>query len=270
MLADGLGQGHPTLSPDGRDAAYYLSESGLYVIWLHDLERDVRTRLTLSDAQELQPFFSPDGRRLAFTSDADGLPKAFMAPVAAGGTVELLFGFEDEGVSLDSWSPDGRYLFYNGDEYDLRAWDLERGGSLTLLDSRFFERSPSLSPDGRWLAYSSDESGRREVYVAPFPSMAGKQKVSRNGGDEPVWSTDGTSLIFRDLYNAFLSTEIDGAGDELTIGEETLLFRAFHSVEFAGRNFAVSADGQRFLVTSVDEKVAQLPLVVKLNWRSGL
>ena len=86
---------------------------------------------------------------------------------------------------------------------------------------------------------------------------------------EPLWSTDGNSLYFRDLYNAFLETEIDGSGEELAIGEETLLFRAFPWVSFAGRSYAVSADGQRFLITSVDEEVAKLPLVVNLNWRSG-
>ena len=270
VLADNLGQGNPALSPDGRYAAYYMSDGGPYVVWLHDLQRDVSTRVTLSDAQELQPVFSPGGERLAFSSDALGLTQAFVAPIPGGGEAELLFEVEGGGITLDSWSVDGRYIFYNSGVYDIHAWELKKGEPRALLESRFFERYPALSPDGRWLAYSSDETGRSEIYVSPFPSMAGKQKLSRDGGAEPTWSADGSSLFFRDLYNAFKEIKIDGSSGALVIGEETVLFRTFARVGFSGRNYAVAPDGQRFLVNAITEETANLPLVVKLNWRPQL
>jgi hypothetical protein len=45
--------------------------------------------------------------------------------------------------------------------------------------------SAQLSPDGRFVAYSSNDSGRREVYVSPFPAMTSKWQVSSRGGEEP-------------------------------------------------------------------------------------
>jgi Tol biopolymer transport system component len=55
----------------------------------------------------------------------------------------------------------------------------------------------SLSPDGRWLAYTSERTGRKEVYVTPFPSVASTHLVSREGGNEPRWSRDGRELFFK-------------------------------------------------------------------------
>ena len=60
------------------------------------------------------------------------------------------------------------------------------------------ESQGQLSPDGRWLAYVSNESGQNEVYVRPFPSGAGRWKVSagRAGSREPRWGRDGKELFF--------------------------------------------------------------------------
>ena len=48
----------------------------------------------------------------------------------------------------------------------------------------------------KWLAYSSDESGVREVYVDSFPPTGIKTQVSRGGGAEPRWRSDGRELFY--------------------------------------------------------------------------
>jgi len=55
----------------------------------------------------------------------------------------------------------------------------------------------ALSPDGRWLAYVSISSGRKEVYVIPFPSAASTHIVSRDGGSEPRWAHSGRELFYK-------------------------------------------------------------------------
>ena len=53
-----------------------------------------------------------------------------------------------------------------------------------------------ISPDGRWLAYQSNSSGVFEVYVRPFPDVAGGQwLVSTAGGTEPLWARDGPRTL---------------------------------------------------------------------------
>src|SRR5690606_29511852 len=57
---------------------------------------------------------------------------------------------------------------------------------------------PALSPDGRWLAYVSSETGRREVYLVPYPDVgAVREQVSSQGGAEPRWTRGGRELIYR-------------------------------------------------------------------------
>ena len=67
-----------------------------------------------------------------------------------------------------------------------------------LINTAFSDEYPSLSPDGRWLAYVSNESGRKEVYVRPFPDVErGRWQVSADGGNLPRRAKNGRELIFR-------------------------------------------------------------------------
>ena len=54
----------------------------------------------------------------------------------------------------------------------------------------------ALSPDGRWLAYTSDGTGRREIWVRPYPGPGAPARVSPDGGAEPRWSRDGGTLYY--------------------------------------------------------------------------
>ncbi|NIP92417.1 MAG: hypothetical protein GWO24_02655, partial [Akkermansiaceae bacterium] len=54
-----------------------------------------------------------------------------------------------------------------------------------------------FSPDGNWIAYVSDDTGRREIYVKPFPDPAARVQVSIDGGSYAEWSPDGERLYFR-------------------------------------------------------------------------
>ena len=59
------------------------------------------------------------------------------------------------------------------------------------------QAEPSVSRDGRWIVYSSLETGKLEVYVQPFHCEGERVLVSVGGGDAPVWSGDGRSLLYR-------------------------------------------------------------------------
>jgi hypothetical protein len=54
-----------------------------------------------------------------------------------------------------------------------------------------------LSRDGKRLVYDSDESGRLEVYVAPYPAMEPRERISTDGGPHPLCSLHKGGARFR-------------------------------------------------------------------------
>jgi hypothetical protein len=74
------------------------------------------------------------------------------------------------------------------------------------------ETGPAFSPDGRWLAYVSDVIGREEVYLLPYPGGGGAAlQVSTSGGREPVWSTRGDELFYRQGQTMWATRVAGGA-----------------------------------------------------------
>jgi Tol biopolymer transport system component len=124
-----------------------------------------------------------------------------------------------------------------------------------------------VSPDGRWLAYSSDESGRDEVYVQPFPEGGRRWQVSRSGGVFPRWRGDGRELFF--YAGDTLSAAAITLGAVPQIGEVSLLFsfrrRQTNQNEYL---YAVTPDGQRFVVNALVEQPPLISIVV--NWQASL
>src|SRR5262249_41768225 len=118
------------------------------------------------------------------------------------------------------WSADGRFLLIGVSDPKTRndLWVLPLDGSRNpkpLLQTPFNEWEARISPDGRFVAYTSDESGRAEVYVRPFPSMAEKWQVSTHGGTKPLWRRDGKELLYLADDRKLMSVELKkGSGFE--------------------------------------------------------
>ncbi len=284
-LLEAVGQQQPNmtqlaLSPDGQRVAVSSSESGNADIWVHDLTRSTKTRLTFEDQPEDTPAWSPSGREIAY--HIEGPPDRIIRRAADGtGEPAVLVDAEFRLVRPD-WSHDGHYLVY--DEFDPSAEmhndiryielgaDGQAGDPVMFVSSPADEQSPTLSPDGRYLAYESDQSGRREIYVRPFPEGAGKWQVSVNGGTGPRWRSDDKELYYIEgttLMAVSVSTE-----SAFTVGQPTKLFQSadLNSVGGGGApRYDVSADGQRFLtVASVldddEEETASPKIRLVQNW----
>jgi Tol biopolymer transport system component len=171
------------------------------------------------------------------------------------------------------WSSDGRWLIFTTDIGALGEGDILgiRPGIDTapvpLVATRFIEGTPALSPDGHWLAYTSDESGNYETYVVPFPNTrAAKWLVSTNGGMEAMWSHRGNELFYRDATRNMVVVHVNTA-PTFSSGTATVLFPAgrFTYNEVA-RQYAVSADDQRFLMIRPVAPDASGNLIVVENW----
>jgi dipeptidyl aminopeptidase/acylaminoacyl peptidase len=174
----------PTISPDGNSvaAAVHDPQTGLSHIWMYDLKRGTASPFTLNTGYNSYPVWSPDGSRLAFTSNPGG-PTYIYQKAVAGGADEALESNPVPRASTD-WSRDGRYTEYVLAK-TIEIWVLPLFGerkAFPYLQGDFNALDGKLSLNGRWLAYDADESKRREVYVQIFPTPAGKWRVSTNGG----------------------------------------------------------------------------------------
>jgi Tol biopolymer transport system component len=240
------------LSPDGRRVAVHRHEGSGGDSWILDLNESRVQRLTFDTTQEnSSPIWSPDGARIAFSSRRNNKWGIYAKPADGTGAEELIIE-TDARTSPMSWTPDGKQLVYfhaagNGD-----VWAVPVAGDrkpIPILQTQFSEVFPHLSPDGKWLAYMSNETGRSEIYVKPFPDGPGKWQVSTDGGAFPRWRADGRELFF--FFGAMFAADIRVAGASLRPGVPRRIFGLADpsANHFAHHRFAVSPDGQRFLVS---------------------
>jgi Tol biopolymer transport system component/predicted Ser/Thr protein kinase len=240
-------------------------------IWLFDLASGVRTRFTFSKDEERSAVFSRDGSRVAFNSGPLAAYNLFAKATNGAGAIDTLLS-DDHSKDPMSWSPDGRYLLYRESvgRGSNNIWVLPTFGDrkpFPLLNSDANENYGRFSPDGRWIAYESDEAGRSEVYVAPFPATGAKWQISGAGGTLPRWRRDGKELFYVTLENVLTAVDVDGSGAGFQAGASHALF-PLHPPLQPGYSYAVSADGQKFLVNT--DRSTPAPLTVIMNWTSAL
>jgi hypothetical protein len=127
----------------------------------------------------------------------------------------------------------------------------------------------TLSPDGRWLAYASDVTGRYEVYVQKFPEGGGKRQLSNGGGSSPLWRRDNRELFYYGIDGRLMATTVK-SGEIFESGATVSLFEFRAGTVPGFAPYAVTGDGQRFLVNAIVESEANAPLTVIVNWMEQL
>ena len=261
--------GDPRVSPDGRRVAL---DSGNQ-IWIYDLARDTLTRFTFEGDTNVSPAWTPDGKRIAFTSSRGGNLNLYWQMADGSGGLERLTTSEHLQVPL-SWSPNGQLLSFielNAGA-PIRVLRLSDRKAQPFLQTAANEGAPQFSPDGRWMAYLSDESGRNEIYVQPYPGPGGKWQISTDGGREPVWNRNGRELFYRSrdkMMAVDITTE-----PSFSAGKPKMLFEGhyFSATGALFPEFDVSPDGQRFLMLKpvTQEQAAPTQINVVLNWTEEL
>jgi eukaryotic-like serine/threonine-protein kinase len=270
---------HPSISPDDKTLAVEKTDLATkrHTIWLLDLQRGLTSRL-ISDARGAHdPFWSPDGKQVAFSSNRLGSLDVFQVAVAGSGRDSLLLDLKRAwAVVVTDWSADGRLLLCErhsrgqGDLWTLPVDAPDQGKAIVATSAS--ERHGRFSPDMGWVAYASNESGRFEVYVRRFPGGELKWQVSTEGGVQPHWRRDGRELFYLAPDGRLMAASVTRQDAVIQTASPQPLFDTGIRASFVDRRnqYVVTRDGQRILVNISAEDENSAPITVVLNWRTRI
>jgi hypothetical protein len=265
--------GWARVSPNGQRAGVTISrdDNTGADAWVVDLDRGGVSRLPSPSEFSAHPLWTRDGERIVIRTER---PAAFFWMLDGSGTLERLATFENVSqVQPYGWSADGKRLVFfhlpRGDVGVLRLGSEPRWEP--LLNSQAMEQTPAISHDGKWIAYASNETGRDEVYIQRFPELGQKQRISTEGGLDPLWAPDGTRLYYlRSSQGPMMAVSID-TGPPFRVGKPEVLFAREYYRTFPGhRTHDLDSSGTRFLMIKPDERAdatgGGARIQVVLNW----
>jgi Tol biopolymer transport system component len=196
-----------------------------------------------STRYEESPAWSPDGKRIAFSSNRAGVRQIWVADADGSNTVALT-NFADGIAGSPRWSPDGQSIVFDArpsgaaDVYSVRA---DGGIPKRLTDHPAEDHVPCYSADGRWIYFASLRAGQEQLFRIPATGGAAVQ-ITRHGGYAPIASPDG-KWIYYEKDNGLRGVPVGG-------GEETQVLEAGTLLGRSGLTFCVNASGIYFAVPS--------------------
>jgi Tol biopolymer transport system component len=261
-----IGFSAPSLSRNGTllVASSDDDRNGKHVIRLYDFVRGTSTRLS-NGSSDMYPVFSPDAKFIAYTRNN----AIFLVPSNSSRKPEQLN--HGQRSLVNDWSSNGRYLIYMnfvaGRPPELDIFDF-RDHSHTIYAENSAEAQ--FSPNGKWVAFSAPGSSSlnhrsSEVFVSPFPGAGGRVQISNGGGAQARWRGDGKELYYIDPDKKLMAISINTTNGKMMAGVPHVLFQTrIVAPRIVLFQYAVSPDGQRFLINSLPA-VGAAPLTVLVN-----
>jgi Tol biopolymer transport system component len=161
------------------------------------------TPFIYSTRDDNTPEFSPDGKRIAFTSNRSGDLEIWVCDSDGSNPVQLT-SFRGPNASTPRWSPDGGRIVFDADaegkQYDI--WVINAGGGKPkrMTTDPANDGNPSWSRDGRWIYFDSFRTGEQQLWKMPEAGGDAIQ-VTRDGGFAPLESPDGKFIYYtKDLF----------------------------------------------------------------------
>jgi eukaryotic-like serine/threonine-protein kinase len=272
----------PVLSPDRTRFLFDETQNQRGSIWIYDLGKKTRTRITFDPEVASFPCWSSDGSRVFFNIES-GARKAIIGtkPSDGSGATEVITQGEENlaaGYYPIQASPDGRYLLIqvlNESRSQLATIDLhdkQRPIPVTLLSiaGGTFPRdhnSVTFSPDGKWLAYEASESGTNAIYISPSGGQPGKWQVSPEGAMNPMW-TKGKIVYWSTSLNHNEWVEVKTPGGAPVISAPKQVFPNGKAQN--NMLYGTSADGTKFLAMRRLNSGSGSSLYVVVNWQGLL
>lgn len=167
----------PDIGPDGR-VAFGAHLNGVRDIWIYDPSTDEMLNVTQDEVYDYAPVWSPDGRRLVFTTHVLGYKKLFMVDLSRPQQrIQLTFGLSND--TQPAFSRDGTRLFFASDrtgKYNIYSMALASGEierHTDLLHGAFFPQALPQNASAKGdLLFSNYGDGRYELYLMDIPEEA--------------------------------------------------------------------------------------------------
>jgi eukaryotic-like serine/threonine-protein kinase len=255
----------PSLATGGALVALSSNDEGTgkRYIRVYDFARNTSLRLSDGGA-DVFPVLSPKDRTVAYgTSDSNG---SYLATVAADGSGKPQRLLQGRNLIPNDWSPDGRsilYMDFQNGQPELKVYDIASHS----INAFARGAEAQFSPDGKWLAFvqSGTQSADFNLMVAPFPGPGGLIQISNHGGAQARWRGDGKEIFYISRDKKLMAVSIDSSHSKLVAGVPHALFQTrIVASRFVMFQYAVSADGKRFLINSLPS-VGATPLTVLMK-----
>ena len=190
---------YPRFSPDGRSLLLDIGsgQGADDELWRYDIAPQRMSRVSFVAGSALASW-SPDGKWIAYTGGtAERTSKVFRKRVDGSAGEEVVWVGKDL-ASASDWTRDGQALIGTDMRGDMGIYLVPLGGgeARRIVEAPGGQFSGALDPSGRYLAYDSIETGVDEIFISTFPEGGGKWQISTEGGQMPVWTRDGKSVVY--------------------------------------------------------------------------
>jgi serine/threonine-protein kinase len=279
----------PRFSPDNKSVTVRRHSGGQAEVWVYDLHGNGFQRMTFTQTNPYAAIWSPDGKRLVYSSDVSGFHNLYVVNADGTSPPEQLTTGNEYRHFASSWTATGNVIALMRERpSEIRELWTSELWTLRMEDKRMelFLKNPApgvrlqypeFSPDGRWIAYVSDETGQNEVWVRAYPKGREQYKVSSGRGSAPIWTSGGKEILYRNQVGgvqSFFSVAITNLNPFQTAPPQKLF-----QVERPGylsllgiRSWDATADGQQLLLVR-PEDTKDMPVnefEVILNWTQEL
>ncbi len=259
---------YPRFSPDGRSLLLDVGsgQGADDELWRYDLAPQRMSRVSFVAGSAIASW-SPDGEWIAYTGGtADRSSKVFRKRVDGSAGEELVWDGQDLASAAD-WTPDGQAIIGTDLRGELGLYHVPIDGSESrrIVAAPGGQYSAAFDPSGRFLAYTSIETGVDEIFISTYPEGGGKWQISTEGGQMPVWTRDGKSVLYV-KGDTLLAVDIETGGAfrsatprELRRGPYILRTAPF-------RNYDTGPGGRLALVTRRTDVPAMRQVEVLIGW----
>jgi dipeptidyl aminopeptidase/acylaminoacyl peptidase len=176
------------------------------------------SRFIASTEMDLEPQFSPDGTKIAFTSSRSGANEIWTCDTEGRNPMQLTsFG---PYLGSPRWSPDSRWIAFDAlkaGDADIYVISADGGPPRRLTDGRSNNWRPSWSRDGRWVYFGSTRSGDHQIWRIPAQGGAPVQVTKTHGGDEALESFDGKIVYYANVQSPGIWKVPVGGGEETRV-----------------------------------------------------